>query len=218
MSAQVVTYSGIYEGVPLSDKYKVYVCGGKDNQNAVVFKNTCNEYVPGAEGNRKNDDKPLTKFAGRTIHWTHFSMKGETTVTVEVAENLMNKEIKVLPSRFGVQVKKEGENRIIFTLKHPGQYSVEIGDDGYKNGLLIFADPLEKEKVKTDSRWQVLENSDKDDIKRVSNEKKALYFKSGVHDIGVYKVPENIKEIYLEGGAWVYGAFVMEGENKSEVK
>lgn len=218
ISAQVVTYSDKYEGVPLSDRYKVYLRGEKESLNSIVFKNTCNEYILGAEGNRKNDDKPLTKFAGRTIHWTHFSMKEEVTVELEVAESLMGKEIKILPSRFGIQVIKEGEHKIRFTIEHSGQYSVEIGEEGYKNGLLIFADPLEKEKVKIDSKWQVLERSDKDDINRVSNEKKALYFKSGVHDIGVYKIPENIKEIYLEGGAWVYGAFVMEGEDKSDVK
>lgn len=33
----------------------------------------------------------------------------------------------------------------------------------------------------------------------------------GVHDIGVYKVPANIRNIYLEGGAWVYGSIIMEG-------
>ena len=36
--------------------------------------------------------------------------------------------------------------------------------------------------------------------------------------IGVYKVPSNIKRIYLEGGAWVFGSFIMDGKACSNVK
>jgi hypothetical protein len=38
-----------------------------------------------------------------------------------------------------------------------------------------------------------------------------IYFKKGIHNIGVYKVPVHIKNIYLEQGAWVYGALKMDG-------
>ena len=40
-----------------------------------------------------------------------------------------------------------------------------------------------------------------------------IYFKSGVHDIGVYHVPPQVTNIYFDPGAWVYGAIVMDGHS-----
>lgn len=104
------------------------------------------------------------------------------------------------------------KDEVSFTITQPGQYSVEIGDDGYKNGLLIFANPPEMDKPDTATgNYYILTNATPAEINAVPTAYTGIYFKSGVHNIGVYRVPAQIKNIYLEAGAWVYGAIVMDG-------
>ena len=103
-------------------------------------------------------------------------------------------------------------------LERPGQFSVVIGEDGYKEGLLIFADPMETDVPADLPKWKVIEKGDKTLLSTLSVKDSALYFKKGVHDIGVYTVPSNINRIYLEGGAWVFGSFIMDGKACSNVK
>lgn len=117
----------------------------------------------------------------------------------------------MLPSRYGVTPSVEGDV-VRFTLTKPGQCSVEIGFNGYKNGLMLFADPMEEDApAPDDAGYAALENATAADVEAVPVSATGLYFRPGVHDIGVYKVPANIRDIYLEGGAWVYGSIIMEG-------
>jgi len=110
---------------------------------------------------------------------------------------------------------------VTFTMTEPGQCSVEIGANGYKNGLMIFANPMETDvpDPAQNDTYAVLEHATVASIAGVSSVKSGLYFKAGVHDIGVYTVPAHIKNIYLEGGAWVYGAIHVSGtRNNNDVK
>ncbi len=216
-TAALVTYPEENLRVQQSELYRVYLNDDMDN-GVTIFKNVCNTYFKGMPGERKNDDKPLTKFKGRSIHWGHFSFQGQVKVTVQVNKNIAGKEIKVYPSRHDIKVNKLDANCFSFVLDRPGQFSVEIGEDGYKEGLLIFADPMETDVPADLSKWKVIEKGDKTLLSTVSVKDSALYFKNGVHDIGVYKVTSNIKRIYLEGGAWVFGSFIMDGKACSNVK
>lgn len=216
-TAALVTYPEENFRVQQSELYRVYLNDDMDN-GVTIFKNVCNTYFKGMPGERKNDDKPLTKFKGRSIHWGHFSFQGKVKVTVQVNKNIEGKEIKVYPSRHDIKVNKLDANSFSFVLDRPGQFSVEIGEDGYKEGLLIFADPMETDVPADLSKWKVIEKGDKTLLSTVSVKDSALYLKKGVHDIGVYKVPSNIKRIYLEGGAWVFGSFIMDGKACSNVK
>ncbi len=219
VQSQVVTYPGDYPDVPKSDRYSISLIDSAEQvQESVVFKNSCNPYDPNSIGNRTTDYVPLLKFKDRTIHWTHFSFEEAVTVEVTFEQDISGEELSILPSRFGVEISKVDAHTARFTLTQPGQYSVEVGEDGYKNGLLVFADPLESDIPTVDSSWAVLESVDQEMINSISSDKTAIYFKGGVHDVGVYQVPANIKEIYLEGDAWVYGAFVMSGAEDSGVK
>lgn len=47
--------------VQQSELYRVYLNDDTDN-DVTIFKNVCNAYFKGMPGQRKNDDKPLTKF------------------------------------------------------------------------------------------------------------------------------------------------------------
>lgn len=216
-TAALVTYPEENLRVQQSELYRVYLNDDTDN-DVTIFKNVCNTYFKGMPGQRKNDDKPLTKFKGRSIHWGHFSFQGKVKVTVQVNKDIEGKEIKVYPSRHNIKVTKQDTNCFSFVLDRPGQFSVEIGEDGYKEGLLIFADPMETDVPADLPKWKVIEKGDKTLFSTLSVQDSALYFKKGVHDIGVYKVPSNIKRIYLEGGAWIFGSFIMDGKTCSNVK
>lgn len=203
--------------VQQSELYRVYLNDDTDN-SVTVFKNVCNTYYKGMPGERRNDDKPLTKFKGRSIHWGHFAMQGRVKVTVRVNKDISDKEIKIFPGRYSIQATKLDAHSFSFVLDRAGQFSVEIGEDGYKEGLLIFADPVETDTPGNLSKWKLLVKADKTLPAAIEADDSALYFRKGVHDIGVFQVPHHIKRIYLEAGAWVYGAFVMNGKSCSDVK
>ena len=160
------------------------------------------------------DRYPLEFFKGRSISWTDFSFSNQATIRIHIPDPKkipINARIRVYPSRYDITpVISNGE--ISFKVTQPGQYSVEIGDDGYRNGLLVFADPPETDKPNpATGNYYLLTNSTPAEIKAVPAAYTGIYFKRGIHDIGVYAVPAHIKNIYFEAGAWVYGAIVMDG-------
>ncbi len=203
-----------YPGVPVSDVYEVTVTTSEGEKKLVVFQNTCPEYKLGEMNMIENDQYPLGIFAGRSISWGHFSFSGIAEVEVKVINSVKVQptgEVRILPSRYGVSPTATG-NTIRFSLNKPGQFSVEIGKDGYKNGLIIFADPAETDiPDQASSQYRVLNNASKNNINTIPTSFSGIYFKSGVHNIGVYHVPVNIKYIYFEDGSWVYGSLIMDG-------
>jgi len=203
-----------YPGVPKSSIYEVTVIGEGNKEKMIVFQSTCPEYSLGEMDMVEKDQFPLGIFSGRSISWTHFSFTGSVIVEVKVINQNkvpVSGEVKILPSRYGISSVVEG-NTIRFTMTTPGQCSVEIGDNGYKNGLVIFADPSETDIPDASSgEYQVLENATPANVQNVPPSYTGLWFKSGVHNIGVYQVPSHIKNIYFEKGSWVYGALIMDG-------
>lgn len=203
-----------YPGVPFSDIYEVIVTTSRGKEKLTVFKNSYPEYELGKMNMAENDQYPLAIFAGRSINWSAFSFSGTASVEVRVINKNkvpVSGRIRILPSRHGVSPIVE-RNSIFFTVNNPGQFSVEIGENGYKNGLIIFADPTETDiPDQGSSQYSVLKNASQTDINSVSASYSGIYFKTGVHDIGVYHVPANIKNIYFEKGSWVYGSLIMDG-------
>ncbi len=200
-------------GVPISDIYEISILKGDKKEKVVVFQSTCPEYEAGYMNMAENDKFPLDIFKDRTISWVNFSMEGTVTVEVKVisAKISTGSETKVLPSRHRITPATSG-NIISFTLSKPGQYSLEVGATGYKNGLIIFANPKETDVPdKNATGTKVLENATKDTLRQIGQSINTLYFDAGLHDIGVYQVPSNIKNIYLKDGAWVYGSLLMAG-------
>lgn len=204
-----------YLDVPRSSIYEVSIIQGGIKKKLVVFQNTCPEYQPGFMDMTETDQYPLNIFKGRSISWANFSFT-EGSVTVEV--KVINKSkvplggvVKILPSRYGITPVITGDI-VRFTIDKPGQCSVEIGKNGYKNGLMLFANPPETDLPDlSQGKFLELENASKANVASVPANYSGLYFKSGVHDIGVLKVPSNIKNIYLAPGAWIYGALIMDG-------
>lgn len=204
----------LYPGVPLSDIYSVTVISNGQRKKQVVFKNSCPDYQEGYMNMTVTDQYPLNLFKGRSISWTSFSFSGSVIVEVRVLDKTkvpsLSGDIKILPSRYGVTPVVSG-NVISFTLNQPGQCSVEIGNTGYQNGLMIFANPEETDIPTAGNQYKELVKTTVTAINAVPATYSGLYFKSGVHNIGIYHVPANIKNIYLEEGSWVYGSIIMDG-------
>lgn len=205
----------MYSQIPQSDIYEVTVIrasGAREKQ--LVFQNACPVYQKGFMNMTSNDMYPLNIFKDRTINWTSFSFSGAITVEVKLLSQgrvSMNGSVQVFPSRHLISPSVNG-NTISFALTKPGQFSVEIGANGYKNGLMIFANPAETEKPDTlATAYKVLRNASVQDMATVGGNYAGIYFRPGVHNIGVYHIPGNIKNVYLADGAWVYGSLIMDG-------
>ncbi|MBQ0077166.1 MAG: hypothetical protein KBS55_00825 [Bacteroidales bacterium] len=202
------------EGVPVSTVYKVRVSqktGTK--QDSPVYCSACPAYQLGYENMTATDKFPLDIFAGRSISWTDFSFTGEVKVEVTVLDTElvpMEGEVRVIPSRYGITPEVSG-NVISFTMTEPGQCSVEIGQNGYKNGLMIFANPSETDApAQDDESYFYADHATASTLASVPARYSGIYFKAGVHDIGLYNIPSHISSVYFEGGSYVYGSLRME--------
>ena len=204
-----------YEDVQQSGIYEVTISQNGMTWPLNVFRNSCPQFQLGYQGMEAKDENPLDLFSGRSINWTKFSFDDPITVHVKVINTtkvpVSGQAVKILPSRHGVTSTTSG-NVVNFTITEPGQYSVEIGDNGYKNGLIIFADPTETDiPLTSDPDYLVLYEADASDVSSISGSYNGIYFQRGVHDIGAFTVPAHIKNIYFEDGSWVYGALKMDG-------
>ncbi len=203
-----------YPGVPRSGIYAVTVTEGNVTQQLLVFQSSCPEYQPGYLNMQTKDQYPFKAFKGRSISWVNFSFSGSVTIQVRVLDSnqvFLADSVKIFPTRYGLTPVVRG-NMISFTMTQPGQCSVEIGPNGHKHGLVIFANPSETDQPDpVAGNYCVLSNATPVKINSVPATYSGIYFKSGVHDIGVYHVPAHIKNIYFEAGSWVYGALIMDG-------
>ncbi|MEX2233740.1 MAG: T9SS type A sorting domain-containing protein [Cyclobacteriaceae bacterium] len=210
-----------YEDVEQSGIYEVTLSQNGMTWPVNVFRNSCPQFQLGYQDMEAKDENPLELFSGRTINWTKFSFENPITVHVKVINTtkvpVAGQSVKILPSRHGVTATTSG-NVVNFTITEPGQYSVEIGDEGYKNGLMIFADPTETDiPAKSDPDYLVLYQADASDLSSIPGSYNGIYFERGVHNIGVFTIPVHIKNIYFEDGSWVYGALKMDGNSNVRI-
>lgn len=206
-----------YPGVPQSTIYSVTVVQNGVRKPLTVFQSTCPQYQAGYMDMTPTDQYPLDIFKGRSISWANFSLTGTVTIEVKILDKTKVPlgSVKILPTRYGITPTVNGDV-VSFTMANPGQCSVEVGANGYQNGLMLFANPAETDIPVAGAVYKELKNATAADVNAVAASYTGLYFKAGVHDIGVYNVPANIKNIYLEDGAWVYGSIIMDG--KSDVR
>jgi len=121
----------------------------------------------------------------RSSSYSTFSFSGKIQVKIILNSGIINSCV-IRPKSKNIKYKING-NRLSFSLDKPAKLSIEINGD-QKNPLFIFADGPE-------------ENVPEKNVKGV------WYYEKGVHQIGTTVVPDSIKQIYLEGGAYVIGAF-----------
>ncbi len=169
-----------YPNVEQSGIYRVDVTANNTTYRAAVFKNSCPKYSLGSQKMEAKDKAPLTLFAGRSINWSKFTLNGSVTIKVTVANTdkvpISGQEIRIFPSRHNVKGTVSG-NTVTFTLTEPGQYSIEIGTNGYKNGLILFADPPEIDIPDVNnSNFLVLNNETANDLSSISTTYTGIYF------------------------------------------
>lgn len=191
--------------------YSVTIVQNNSKKESPVYKSDCPAYQAGYMGMQTKDNIPLTLFQGRSINWTNFSFKDsvqvEVTVLNETKVPLKGENVRILPSRFGIKPTVNG-NVVTFTITTPGQYSVEIGQNGFKNGLMVFANPPETDiPDASDSTYFVVQPDNPTLIPvDIPATCKGIYFTKGAHNIGVFQIPSQIKKVYFADSAWVYGA------------
>ena len=127
-----------------------------------------------------------------------FDFEGKVHVEVTVKEEVSIESAVVRPLVYGI-VPVIKEKTIEFDLSYNGNYVVEYNDN-YHTALHIFANPLETEVM-------TKEEADADPNK--------IYIGPGVYKAGAFPIKSNM-EIYLAGGAYVYGQF--SGEDFENVK
>ena len=203
-----------YEGVKHSGIYSLTITENNLSKTIPVFKNDCPKFLLGYKNMAAKDEAPLTLFKNRSISWAKFTLNKSIVVSVTVKNiskvPVNGKAIRILPSRHKVQGEVSG-NTITFTLQEPGQYSLEIGGEGYKNGLMLFADPPETDiPSKQDENFLVLQQAEASDVSNISTSYNGIIFDASVHDIGLFTIPKHIKNVYFEDGSWVYGALKMD--------
>jgi hypothetical protein len=209
-----------YPGVPKSSIYEVTIREGNVSRQLTVFQSSCPEYEPGYLNMIPVDQHPLKRFKGRSISWVNFSFSDRVTIQVHVLDPgkvPLDGPVKIYPARYGVTPAVNG-NVVSFILTKPGQCSVEIGNNGYKNGLLIFANPPERDRPEPAvEHYYPLTNATPAEVNSVPAAYSGIYFLSGIHNVGVYHVPAHIKNIYFEPGSWVYGAIVIDGHSNVKI-
>lgn len=117
------------------------------------------------------------------VPMSYFDFEGKVNVKIKIEKVQSLKDVVIRPLSSGIKPIVEG-NKISFTVKAPGQYSIEYNND-IKNTVFVFANPLETE------------GPDK-------NDKNVLYLGPGVWDMGTLTLEDN-QTLYVSGGAVVYG-------------
>jgi hypothetical protein len=213
-----VGYNG-YPGIPRDNIYQVKIITSHCSEGIPVFQDACPEFVLGQQGLLASDETALDLHTGQTISWASFDLNEPVTVEVEVLDtNLVSvSDVRIFPSQYQISPVVNG-NTISFTVQNPAQYSIEIGAEGYKNGLMIFADPPETNAPSlTDSAYAVFDSATQNDLNILPTNVSGIYFEKGTHDIGIYNVPQQITNIYLDRGAWVDGALLLTNNQNTRI-
>jgi hypothetical protein len=201
----------VYPEIPIdsfrSTLYQVKVKTGKTNfKNSPIISEK--KYVSNIS------NKEIVEAMSDYNHWTTFSMDKNVEVELSfLSKNGQNMEARhpdkigtegvktceIYPKRLNI-VPKIANGKVRFTIPNPNTklYLHINGDE--ENPLFIFADPLETNIPKP-------------------TDKGVLYFKAGLHEIGVkYALPDDIHTVYLEGGAYVRGSIFFQNRSNITLK
>ncbi len=153
---------------------------------------------------------------GRTASWTQFSITGTAFVDVRVSDDFQAfiEDARVYPKSKYVEVEMLDEDILRLYIPGPGQYVLELGDEGYRHPLVILASPWESNPPSgTDSGVLTIHEANKDNWQSDADAVHTLHFTPGGYDFPEYTLPEHIRRVYIEGGAIIYGAFQLDHDH-----
>ena len=198
-SSGIYSYPSPHKGFPASPFYSVRVAKNGEMQQTFVYLSEARTEGPG------------TQFVtGRTLSYTGFMATGVVTVEVELFLNggLAPGGVKIRPSRFAIVPEMLDERTVRFELSREGQFTVEFGEQGYLHALVIAYDPWESGRPDFNSPavLRVEAGSRGNPVEKIKKHH-TIYFEQGVHDLGGrIELPRQVKNVYLEPGAYVLGA------------
>ena len=197
----LITYKGP-AGVAPSNLYLITLSQNGVSKPSFVYSSNA--------GNTASTE--LNDQLGKTFNFTEFSFTGSVTVKVtKIGSSASSATIR--PNRVGIGVIKCVSNvsgsTVKFTMSRPGKLSVEFDDDAsLSNPLMVFGDTIEDTaKVPNKLADNVFIADDSSSLKSIPINKTIVYFAPGVHVIGQFKIPEQISQVYVSGGAMIEGYF-----------
>jgi hypothetical protein len=183
---------------PLSQRFKVTV-NGLDAPVYIAHVSSVGEFTPRSA--KATDSSNRLVFTSPYLHaakeqftdgeaaFAQFDISAPVQIVVTSSEAVQK--AKILPSASGVVPKIMG-NQIIFSISKPSQLTLEINGD-WNNSLNLFANNFETHEPNP-------------------RDPNVIYFGPGAHTITSMKIPEG-KQVYLAGGAVVYGSPGPDGKN-----
>ena len=148
---------------------------------------------------RVNDRRKFSwDVSNTTAPYVIFDFEGKVHVDVTILEEVEVSSALIRPLVYGIGM-VINEKTISFDLKYTGNYVLEYNDDP-STALHIFANPIETESMTPEE---------------AENDPNKIYVGPGVYKAGALPISSNT-EIYLAGGAYVYGQF--SGEDYENVK
>ncbi|EMI57061.1 endo-polygalacturonase [Rhodopirellula sallentina SM41] len=126
----------------------------------------------------------------RTTSWTTFSFSKPIQVEVTKLKGRA-KSCVIRPSRQSIQARVR-DNTATFIIDKPQKLSIEFDND-ITHSMLLFADPIEED---------CPDPADPN----------VLYFGPGQHDIGIGRELHHNQNVYIAGGAYVWGSFRVLGD------
>ena len=125
-----------------------------------------------------------------TYSFATFEFSGEITVRINSSKPLTA--LSIRPASQDIPIKLEG-NTATFKLKQPGNFVIERNNNGRKDPLLLFANPVEIERPR-------------------QGDPGLIYYGPGRHNAGMIHLRSN-QTLYIAGGAVVTGAVIANGDN-----
>lgn len=188
------------QGISSSRLYQVTVSQNNVSRNSFVYVSNAGN-VPSTFLNYQ---------LGKTFNFSVFSFTGAVRIKITKVGSSANYAV-VRPNRVMIGklscIKSAGNTTVSFTLAKPGKFSVEFDDDtSYNDPLMIFADSLEDPaNVPGKLAGNTFLATDSVSLKNIPANKNIVYLQPGVIDIGHFRVPPQVTQIYIAGGAFVRG-------------
>ena len=234
---KIEVYGKPGDGVKESPYYSINVQQNGIEKDSFVYFSEPPAFDPNdpKSGNKK-DGAEIYRASGTTQNWTTFSSSGKANVTVTKKDGQAFNTVRIIPTRYGITpTVSEDKKSLSFEINPTQKVMVEF-DDNLKDRLYIFADPLENPELiphKNDAKVFVVGSGgdqygeEPGCLDGLTSEHSILYFPAGEFSIEqngpmieksekpedrvgyrrAWNLPENIDQVYIEGGSIVSGGF-----------
>jgi hypothetical protein len=194
--------------IKASRMYQVTVTQNGVSKNSFVYTNNAGNVASAY----------LNSQLGKTFNFSIFSFSGP--VNIKVAKLGSGADFAtVRPARAGIGKLRcqagAGNAVVSFNVDKPCKLSIEFSDDDANNNpLMIFADSVEDKNMVPDKQSNTVFLADDSlSLQNIPADKTVVYFAPGVHNIGRFKIPSRISQVYISGGSFIRGYLYADRKN-----